>query len=82
MSKDHWFEIEISVFINDEMYKTTYFSPNMVIVRNADIEPGDTICIKQAGKNKKPLSTSNEISFSGAVFEGEENADTAAANDI
>ncbi len=61
-----------SVFINDEMYKTTYFSPNMVIVRNAEIKPGDTICVKQAGKNKRPLSSSNEITFNGSVFEAED----------
>ena len=60
------------VYINDDLYKTTYFSPNMVIVRNAEITEGDTICVKQAGKNKKPLSESNSISFSGIVFEDHE----------
>lgn len=60
------------VYINDELYKTTYFSPNMVIVRKAEIEEGDMICVKQAGKNKKPLSESNAIPFSGAVFEDTE----------
>ena len=58
-----------SVFINGEMMKTAYYNPGMVIVRKAEVEPGDVICVKQAGKNKKPLSSSNEIVFDGAQFE-------------
>lgn len=65
------------VYINDDLYKTTYFSPNMVIVRKADIQNGDTICVKQAGKNKKPLSESNSIQFSGSIFEADEAVDTS-----
>lgn len=59
------------VYINDELWKTSYYNPNMVVVRNAEIKSGDTICIKQAGKNKKPLSESNTITFSGEEFEAE-----------
>lgn len=58
-----------SVFVNDDMLKTSYYNPNMVVVRNAEIENGDIICIKQAGKNKKPLSSSNEITFTYREFE-------------
>ncbi len=58
-----------SVFINGEMMKAAYYNPGMVIVRKAEVEPGDVICVKQAGKNKKPLSSSNEIVFDGAQFE-------------
>lgn len=57
------------VYINDELWKTSYYNPNMVVVRNAEIKAGDTICVKQAGKNKKPLSESNTITFSGKEFE-------------
>ena len=60
-----------SVYINDEMYKTTYYNPNMVIVRSPEISAGDTLSVKPAGKNKKPLSTSNEITFSGEEFEAQ-----------
>ncbi|MBQ1252013.1 MAG: LTA synthase family protein, partial [Firmicutes bacterium] len=59
------------VYIGDELWKTSYYNPNMVVVRNAEINPGDVISVKQAGKNKKPLSTSNEIIYNGEVFEAD-----------
>lgn len=57
------------VYINDELWKTSYYNSDMIVVRNVEIETGDTICVKQAGKNKKPLSESNTITFSGEEFE-------------
>ena len=59
------------VYIGEELWKTSYYNPNMVVVRNAEINVGDVISVKQAGKNKKPLSTSNEIIYNGDVFEEE-----------
>ncbi len=58
-----------SVYINGEFMKTSYYDSHMIVVRNAEIKAGDTIDVKQAGKNKKPLSSSNEIRFSGRDFE-------------
>ena len=60
------------VYIGDELWKTSYYNPNMIVVRNVEINQGDEICVKQAGKNKKPLSTSNIIVFNGEVFEADE----------
>lgn len=57
------------VYINGELQKTSYYNPNMVVVRNAEIADGDTVCVKQAGKNKKPLSSSNELVFTYRDFE-------------
>jgi hypothetical protein len=56
-------------FINDEMQKTSYYNANMIVVRNAEVEDGDLICVKQSGKNKKPLSSSNELVFTYRDFE-------------
>lgn len=57
------------VYIGDELYKTSYYNPHMLVVRNAKIENGAKISVKQAGKNKKPLSSSNVITYDGKVFE-------------
>lgn len=57
------------VYINDKLQTTSYYNENMVVVRNAEIKDGDVICVKQAGKNKKPLSSSNEITFTYRDFE-------------
>lgn len=62
------------VYINNEIQSTSYYNPNMIVVRDAEIKDGDVICVKQAGKNKKPLSSTNELVFSYREFE----ADTAA----
>ena len=63
------------VYINGEMEKTSYYNENMIVVRDAQIKDGDIICVKQSGKNKKPLSSSNEITYTYRAFEN--NATTA-----
>ncbi|HMM06086.1 MAG TPA: sulfatase-like hydrolase/transferase [Clostridiales bacterium] len=62
------------VYINNEMKKTSYYNPQMIVVRDAEIKDGDVICVKQSGKNKKPLSSTNELTFTYREFEA-----TAAA---
>ena len=57
------------VYINNEMKKTSYYNPQMIVVRGAEIKDGDVICVKQSGKNKKPLSSTNELTFAYREFE-------------
>lgn len=57
------------VYINNEMKKTSYYNPQMIVVRGAEIKDGDVVCVKQSGKNKKPLSSTNELTFTYRAFE-------------
>ncbi|MEE0777015.1 MAG: sulfatase-like hydrolase/transferase [Bacillota bacterium] len=57
------------VYINDDRCSTVQIDNNTLMVKNSTLQEGDIITVKQAGKNRIPLSSTDPFIFNGVTQE-------------
>ncbi len=55
------------VYINDERESTSQLDNNTLMISNYNLQEGDVITVKQSGKNRIPLSSTDPFVFDGTT---------------